>query len=237
MATIPNSAPPCTCGNCPQCDSAARSSGRTARNGDRTAQSGSSQVPGGGAFSHRNWRDRRNARYYGSSGSPAPNSWSGPILGEISGARPTAPVIRLGRQQKQALEKKWTGKMNAATNGMAKNRYKRYADNIRNGERPSPDQSEKDLLPWIKRHATVFYKPGRVIEIKNYTVQFPGSLIRLLRRKAGNLRGMRASHSSFPLIVLDIRGQSRRAGNLFRLIDRLAERSGYPAGKIKLVTW
>jgi hypothetical protein len=40
-----------------------------------------------------------------------------------------------------------------------------------------------------------------------------------------------------PLIVLDLRGQEKGAGSLLRLIERLANGSGYPAGRIKLVTW
>ena len=40
-----------------------------------------------------------------------------------------------------------------------------------------------------------------------------------------------------PLMILDLRGQEKKAGNLFRFVDRLADSSGYPAGRIKIVTW
>ena len=227
----PSNGKTCFCGHCPQCQRS------------RTGV-------------HRNWRDRRNARYFGASGetgSGANAAGSGGVRegagetaaeGEITRVRSSAPVARksipgaasrvipLRGPRKQALEKKWTDKMNSATHPRVKDRYGRYADTVRNNARPSPDQSEKDLLPLFRRQALFFYRPRRVIQIFNYNIRWPHALIRLLKGKARLLRG-----KSAPLIILDLRGQEKGAGNLFRLIERLANGSGYPAGRIKLVTW
>lgn len=208
----PSNGKTCFCGHCPQCQRS------------RTGV-------------HRNWRDRRNARYFGAAGETAAE-------GEITRVRSSAPVARksipgaasrvvpLRGPRKQALEKKWTDKMNSATHPRVKDRYGRYADTVRNNARPSPDQSEKDLLPLFRRQALFFYRPRRVIQIFNYNIRWPHALIRLLKGKARMLRG-----KSAPLIILDLRGQEKGAGNLLRLIERLANGSGYPAGRIKLVTW
>lgn len=205
MATIIDSILGCTCGHCPQCK---------------------------GTASHRNWRERRNARYAGETeGETTRVRSSSPVARKpIPGA--AARVIPVRGPQKKALEKKWTNKSNKATHPREKDRYARYADTVRNDERPSPDQSEKDLLPLFRQSRMVFYKPGRVIQILNYNIREPQALVRLLGRKARLLRGRRA-----PLVVLDARGQEKGAGSLFRLVDRLAGSSGYPAGRIKIVTW
>lgn len=220
----PSNGETCFCGHCPQC---------------QRSRSGS----------HRNWRDRRNARYFGASGgtvSGAGGTGAGETAaeGETTRVRSSAPVARkavpgaasrvvpLRGPGKQALEKKWIDKMNKATHPRVKDRYGRYADTVRNNGRPSPDQSEKDLLPLFRRYALFFNRPGRVVQIFNYNIQSPHALIRLLQGKARMLRGKRA-----PLVVLDLRGQEKGAGSLFRLLERLANGSGYPAGRIKLVTW
>jgi hypothetical protein len=143
-----------------------------------------------------------------------------------------ARVIPIRGAQKNALEKKWTNKMNKTTHPKARDRYGRYADTIRNDGRPSPDQSENDLRSLFHGHSPLFYKPGRVIQILNYNIGSPHALIRLLAGKARMYRGKR-----MPLVILDLRGQEKGIGNLPGVIGQLAGRSGFPAGRLKLVTW
>jgi hypothetical protein len=143
-----------------------------------------------------------------------------------------ARVIPVRGAQKQALEKKWTEKMNKAAHPKARDRYGRYAQTVRSNARPTADQSENDLQQLFRQPQMIFMQPGRVIQIVNYNIRPPHALIRLLAEKARLYRGMRV-----PLMILDLRGQEKKAGNLFRFVDRLADSSGYPAGRIKIVTW
>jgi hypothetical protein len=197
----------CGCGHCPQCQA-----GKTG--------------------AHRTWRERRNARYVGESEGETTRVQSPSPVARKSIPGQAARIIPVRGPMKKALENKWTNKMKKADHPSVKDRYARYADTVRNSERPGPDQSEKDLRPLFRRNAMVIYRPGRVIQILNYNIQSPHGLIRLLSKKATLLRGKR-----MPLIVLDARGQEKGAGNLFRLIHRLSAGSGYPAGNIKIVTW
>ncbi len=145
---------------------------------------------------------------------------------------PASRVIPLRGPQKKAIENKWTGKMNRAAHPGARDRFARYAETVRMEGRPTADQSEKDLMPMFRRQGMLFYKPRRVIQVLNYNIQSPHALIRVLGRKARIGRGRR-----LPLVILDLRGQEKSAGNAFRLLDRIADQSGYPAGHLKIVTW
>jgi hypothetical protein len=144
----------------------------------------------------------------------------------------TSRIIPVRGAHKQALVKKWAKKAATATDPRARDRYSRYADTVRNSDRPLPDQSEKDLLPLFHRSRMLFYKPSRMIQILNFNVRSPYALYRLLGRRR-KLTG----RLSLPLIVLDIRGQEKSAGDPYRLMHRVARASGYPAGQLKVVTW
>lgn len=122
--------------------------------------------------------------------------------------------------------------MNKARHAGTRDRFARYAETVRNDGRPTADQSEKDLLPLFRGAGMLFYRPDRVIQVLNYNIRAPHALIEVLGRKARAWHGGR-----HPLVILDLRGQEKSTGSPLRLIDRLAERSGYPAGRIKIVTW
>ena len=132
------------------------------------------------ASQHQFWRQRRNARYNIPAASAKrkgttvtrayeQEQFLGPVLASVSkpaatpaaspsslqsitgGAAPASAVVSIGNRQRAALTRFWEEKLKRARSQVVKDRYQRYLDVIRKRQRPSWDQSEKDLQHIFQR--------------------------------------------------------------------------------------
>lgn len=132
-----------------------------------------SNIPG----MHQSWRMRRDIRnaktsYYDTTPRtprPVEDQFLGPVLGAVSkpatglsstpgalsavtgGAPAKSNIISIGNRQRAALLNLWRQKKQNARTQVVKDRYQKYIDVILKRQRPSWDQSEKDLQHFFKR--------------------------------------------------------------------------------------